>query len=79
MQEFGLLSTIELLCATFAIKSSLLEESLGLERAALGGVCSSIVETALAWWELRLPVQLFLVGEYCLGLSQVWVDTDLSH
>ena len=80
MQEFGLLSTIELLCATFAIKSSLLEESLGLERAALGGVCSSIVETALAWWwELRLAVQLLLVGEYCLGLNQVWVDTDLSH
>ena len=44
------------------------------------GVCSSILETALAWlWELRLAVQLLLVGEYCLGLSQVWVDTDLSH
>ena len=68
MQEFGLLSTLELLCATFAIKSSMLEEDSGLARAALREVCSCIVETALAW-ELRLAVQL-LLEEFCLGLGQ---------
>ena len=44
------------LCATFAINSSLLEEDSGLARATLGGVCSWIVETAMAK-ELRLALQ----------------------
>ena len=66
------------LCAAFAINSSLLEEDSGLARATLGGVCSWIVETAMAK-ELRLALQLLLEEEYCLGLGQVCVDTDLSH
>ena len=66
------------LCATFAIQSSLLEEESGLARAAQGWVCSWIVETAMAK-ELRLALQLLLEEEYCLGLGQVCVDSDLSH
>ena len=55
----------------------MLEEDSGLARATLGGVFSWIVETALAK-ELRLALQV-LLEEYCLGLVQVCVDTDLSH
>ena len=66
-RSLGYLGILELLCATFAINSSLLEEDSGLGRATLGGVCSG-EETALAW-ELRKAVQLLLV-EYCLGLGQ---------
>ena len=80
MQEFGLLSTLELLCATFAIKSSLLEEDLGLTKAALGGgVLLDCVDSLGLGAEVRCAGAL---GGVLLGSRSVrsgWILTCLTR